>query len=106
MLPPYASTLSDVESLRELARGWRAVAVLAQNKLKWQPIDQAPKDGTRLELWVVYPQADLPWSMPVFGYFDSRNFWVKDSRNFWVKDCLTRISGTITHFRYPSTGPT
>lgn len=56
--------------------------MMADEQSAWQPIETAPKDGTRIDVWSGHRQADVCWLDCVWEYRNSKPFqgW------FWTND--------------------
>jgi hypothetical protein len=75
----------------------------------WLPIEMAPKDAERIELWI--PEADIHRpGFSVFGeWFDDRHS--KNPRPYWTNDVAKLLGVTYartrqpTHWRRASRGP-
>lgn len=75
----------------------------------WQPIETAPKDAKRIELWI--PPAQYNDAHAVFGHWNTQSYNTR-SRPYWSTD-EERLLGTLwvrerqpTHWRPMSEGPT
>lgn len=67
----------------------------------WQPIETAPKDGTRV---LLYRESRFEWTRIIVGQWDTERFANKP-RPYWTHD-LERLTGktearatTVTHWQ-------
>lgn len=51
---------------------------MVSNSMKWQPIEAAPKDGTRMLLWATRHNMLFPNQEMIVGYY-SRGWWAADA---------------------------